>query len=347
MSLSNETKSTLDNLASAIDEKIHKAIDEREIQAKKSSFGISEKKSLFQVIQKGLRENKGNKQPFEIKAGELFTSLATGNVVDPNYISGIKAAPFEGDLRAFLPQATTSSDSVVVNSAVLTNAAAGVNEGATIPTSTNALTATTYNVAKYGHLFSASIEFLEDVEAATQFIVNQIQGGLIEKVNDNVITQILANDTAFAAGAFAGAIESANEFDVLAVAINQLKLGNYSPDLILVNPNDYVKMLLLKDSNNSYLRGTTGSSLGASIEGVQIVQSPAITSGDYHVLDTRSFGVWYVRDAMSVQIGESSTDFAEDQKTIKCTTRGVLGVFDSGAAVTGDFTTDKAALETA
>ena len=40
MSLSNETKSTLDNLASAIDEKIHKAIDEREIQAKKSSFGI-------------------------------------------------------------------------------------------------------------------------------------------------------------------------------------------------------------------------------------------------------------------------------------------------------------------
>ena len=80
MSLSNETKSTLDNLASAIDEKIHKAIDEREIQAKKSSFGISEKKSLFQVIQKGLRENKGNKQPFEIKAGDRIAQLVIAPV---------------------------------------------------------------------------------------------------------------------------------------------------------------------------------------------------------------------------------------------------------------------------
>ena len=347
MSLSNETKSTLDDIASAIDEKIHKAIDDREVQAKKSSFGISEKKSLFQVIQKGLRENKGNKQPFEIKAGELFTSLATGNVVDPNYISGIKSAPYQGDLRAFLPQATTSSDSVVVNSAVTTNNAAGVNEGATIPTSTNALTATTYNVAKYGHLFSASIEFLEDVEAATQFIVNQIQGGLIEKVNDNVITQVLANDTAFSAGAFANAIESANEFDVLMVAINQLRLGNYNPDTILLNPNDFVKMSLLKDTTNTYLRGTTGTSLQENVQGVRIIQSAAITSGDYHVMDTNRFGAWYTKESLRVEIGESGNDFIENQKTVLCESRGVLAVMDSGAAVTGDFTTDKAALETA
>jgi len=38
--LDNETKSTLDDIASAIDEKIHKAIDDREIQAKKSSFDL-------------------------------------------------------------------------------------------------------------------------------------------------------------------------------------------------------------------------------------------------------------------------------------------------------------------
>ena len=47
-----------------------------------------------------------------------------------------------------------------------------------------------------------------------------------------------------------------------------------------------------------------------------------------------------------MEVGESSTDFAEDQKTIKATSRGVLAVFDTGAAITGDFTTDAAALET-
>ena len=48
-----------------------------------------------------------------------------------------------------------------------------------------------------------------------------------------------------------------------------------------------------------------------------------------------------------VEIGESGTDFVENQKTVLCETRGVLAVMDSGAAITGNFSTDKAALETA
>jgi len=344
--IDNNTKDHLDKVIKAIDDRIDSCLDAREVEAKKSTLTSKTNNTLYNFIKKGLIENKNNSSKYEIKAGELFTSESTGDMVQANYVSGIKSAPFESDLRNFLPQATTDSDSVVVNRAVLTNQAAGVNEGATIPTSTNALTATTFNVAKYGHLFSASIEFLKDVEGASQFISNQITGGLVEKINDNIITQILANDTAFSAGSFADAIESANQFDVLAVAINQLKLGSYNPDVILVNPTDYVKMLLLKDSNNGYLRGKTGDSMGGSIEGIRVVQSPAITAGDYHVMDSGRFGVWYNREALKVEVGESSTDFAEDQKTIKATSRGVLAVFDTGAAITGDFTTDAAALET-
>lgn len=345
--LDDNTKKALDQVSEAIDQKINSRFDEIEINAKKSSLFQTQKETVQSFIKKGLVANKSNPQKFEIKAGELFTGNATGSLVAPQYIDGIKASPFESDLRTFLPQSTTTSNTVVVNSAVLTNAAAAVAEGATKPTSTNALTATSYTVGKFAHSFTVSTEFLDDVQGASQFITNQITGGLIEILNDNIITQILANDTAFSAGAFANAIESANEFDVLMVAINQLRLGNYNPSIILVNPNDFVKMSLLKDSNNSYLRGTTGSSLSANIEGVPVVQSAAITSGDYHVMDSNRFGAWYSRESLRVEIGESGTDFIENQKTVLCESRGVLAVMDSGAAVTGDFTTDKAALETA
>ena len=345
--LDDNTKKALDQVSEVIDQKINSRFDEIEINAKKSSLFQTQKETVQSFIKKGLVANKSNPQKFEIKAGELFTGNATGSLVAPQYIDGIKASPFESDLRTFLPQSTTTSNTVVVNSAVLTNAAAAVAEGATKPTSTNALTATSYTVGKFAHSFTVSTEFLDDVQGASQFITNQITGGLIEILNDNIITQILANDTAFSAGAFANAIESANEFDCLMVAINQLRLGNYNPSIILVNPNDFVKMSLLKDSNNSYLRGTTGSSLSANIEGVPVVQSAAITSGDYHVMDSNRFGAWYSRESLRVEIGESGTDFIENQKTVLCESRGVLAVMDAGAAVTGDFTTDKAALETA
>ena len=346
--INDTTKKALDEIVQVVDDKINSRFDAMEIEAKKGTFSNGAKaQSVQDFIRKGLVDNKNNPQKFEIKAGELFTSNASGSLVAPTYVNGIKAAPFEGDLRAFLPQSLTDSDTVVVNSAVLTNAAAAVAEGATKPTSTNALTATSFTIGKYAHSFTVSTEFLNDVQGASQFITNQITGGLIEVVNDNVITQILANDTAFAAGNFANAIESANEFDVLMVAINQLRLGNYNPDLILLNPDDFVKMSLLKDTTNTYLRGTTGTTLENNILGVPIVQSSAITSGDYHILDSNRFGAWYNRESLRVEIGESGTDFIENQKTVLCETRGVLAVMDSGAAVTGDFTTDKAALETA
>ena len=208
--LDDNTKKALDQVSEVIDQKINSRFDEIEVSAKKSSLFKTQKETVQSFIKKGLVANKNNPQKFEIKAGELFTSEATGSIVAPQYVDGIKAAPFESDLRTFLPQSTTTSNTVVVNSAVLTNAAAAVAEGATKPTSTNTLTATSYTVGKFAHSFTVSTEFLDDVQGASQFISNQITGGLIEVLNDNIITQILANDTAFAAGAFANAIESAN-----------------------------------------------------------------------------------------------------------------------------------------
>lgn len=197
------------------------------------------------------------------------------------------------------------------------------------------------------HRFALSEEFIQDVEGASQFITSQIRGALIEKVNANIITDVLANDTDFSAGAFANAVESANEFDVLSVALNQLRLSNYNPDVILVNPNDFVKMILLKDTTNTYLRGNLGASLQENIQGVPIVQSSAVTSGVYHVIDSSRFGRYYNREGLTVQIGYDGNDFSSGTRTAIAVHRGTLAVFDVKACISGTFSNNKAALETA
>lgn len=346
--LSENTKNTLDNVLQALDSKIDKRLDAFEINAQKERFNTG--KSHFNLksrIQKGLVENKGQRE-FEIKADELYISeVNSGTYVPAMYETGIKSEPFESDLRRFFPQGVTESDTVTVNRAVYaTNSAAVTTEATQYPESTNTLDAVSFSVDKLAHRIDLSEEFLQDVEGASQFISSQIAGGLIEKVNANIITDVKANDTDFAAGNFATAIESANEYDVLSVALNQLRLGNYNPDTILVNPDDFVKIVLLKSTANEYLRGTLGSALQENIQGVPIIQSPAVTSGTYHVMDSNRFGRYYNREALTVRVGYSGNDFSSGTRTAIAVHRGTLAVFDVKACVTGTFSNNKTALET-
>ena len=346
--MNNNVQKELDHLVDVLDKKIEDKFDTMQVEAKKSSFSLgSSKKSFQSILADGLRENKGNRSGFEIKAGELFVSEISGTGVQPDYAQGIKNTPFQNDLRLFLNQSTTSSDSVVVNRAVYNaNNAANTAEGGTMPTSTNTLTAVSFAVKKFAHIFQMSDEYLDDVQGASQFIVNQISGGLITKLNADIITDILANDTDFAAGNFANAISQANELDVLMVAINQMRLGNYNPSVIFLNPDDYTKIQVLKSSASEYLNANRNELFGQnSLNGVTIAQSPAVTSGVCHVMDANRYGSFYNRQQVSVQIGLSGTDFSEGQQTARCEQRGVLAIFDTAACVSATFSNAKAALE--
>ena len=346
--LSDTQTHTLDNVVEAIDQKIDKRLDAFEISQKKEGFQIKSNYNFTDKVCKGLVKNKDQRE-FELKANELFVSeVNSGTYVPAMYEAGIKSEPFQNDLRAFFPQGSTNSDTVTVNRGVYaTNAAAITTEATQYPESTNTLDAVSFSVDKIAHRFDLSEEFLGDVAGASQFITSQIQGGLIEQINANIITDVKANDTDFAAGNFALSVESANEFDVLSVALNQLRLNSYNPDVILVNPDDFVKMVLLKDTTNTYLRGTLGTSLQENIQGVNIVQSAAVTSGTYHVMDSARYGRYYNRESLTVKVGYDGNDFSSGTRTAIAVHRGTLAVFDIKALVTGTFSNNKTALETA
>ncbi len=344
--MNSKVQKELDQLVDVLDKKIDDRIDSIEVQAKRSTLSSDRKQSFQNIISKGIRENK-KKKDFVIKAGELFVSEVTGTPVAPQVVPDFKNTPFPNDIRLFLNQSTTSSDSVTVNRATYNaNNAANTSEGAAYPTSTNTLTAVNVAMKKFTHKFQLSEEFLADVSGASQFITNQITGGLITKLNADIITDILANDTDFAAGSFANAISQANELDVLMVMINQLRLANYNPSAIFLNPDDYTKIQVLKSSASEYLNANRNELFGQnSLNGVTIAQSSAVTSGVAHVMDAQRYGAFYNRQQVSVQVGYDGSDFSEGQRTAICVQRGALVVFDTAACVSATFSNAKTALE--
>ena len=123
--------------------------------------------------------------------------------------------------------------------------------------------------------------------------------------------------------------------------LNQMRVGNYVPDLILVHPTDYAKMQLLKSSQNEYL------GINSAVDGVRIAQSSSISAGEFHIMDSNRYGRYYNNVSLSVQFGYEGSDFGNDTRTIKAVHRGVLAVLDVKACVTGTFSTAKTSLETA
>ena len=84
-------------------------------------------------------------------------------------------------------------------------------------------------------------------------------------------------------GLFYQAIESANEYDVIVVALNQLSLLNYQADSILVNPTDLHKIVLLKSTANEYLRQQIYTGVQPTIMGIPVTTNTAVPNGKFLV----------------------------------------------------------------
>ena len=117
-------------------------------------------------------------------------------------------------------------------------------------------------------------------------------------------------------------LKFANEFDALLVALNQLRLNSYYPDVIVVNTDDFVKMVLLKHTANTHLRGTLGTSLQKNIQGVNVMQSTAVTSGTYYVMDSARYGRYYNRESLTVRVGYDGNDFSSGTRIAIAVHRG-------------------------
>ena len=348
--------------------KLNERLDAMEVANKKqfnSQKKVTFKSALKEALDNGAVEGlaKGNSRSasFELKADMTVAADFTGEVIPADRVPGYKFDPTRPvHVRQLLATGSTQSDVVrYVKESGYSNGAAATAEGATLGQSDFDMTAADANVRKIGTYFRISEEMLADTPQLTSYLSARAPEKLLE-VEDaqilsgdgtganlsGIITDAADFDTS-ASGAFYQSVESANEFDVIVAALNQLSLLNYSADCIMLNPTDFNKILLLKDSTNKYLKDQVYNGLQPSFSGVKVIQNTAIAAGTFLI---GNFGIGtqlWVRQGVNVEFfREDGTNVRDGFVTVRVSERVALTNYLPNAFVNGTFSTAIAALET-
>lgn len=365
-------KSEIDNLSAeflAKHEEATKRMDSFEVSQKKAAASekpTSFKSSLIKSINDGAIESllKGNSNAakFEMKAGDMtmansYTGVVAGETVVPDF----KFDPSRSvHIRNLIPNGSTDAQTIrFPKESAYDDGAAATAQGSTLGQSDFDITATSVNVEKIGTFMRITEEMLADTPQLTSYLSARVPGKVLS-IEDNEILNgdgsspnlsgLFTDGTAFttsSGGLFYQSIESANEYDVLVVAMNQLEVLNYQANAILINPTDLNKMILLKATTNEYLRNQIFNGLTPTIKGVPVIANTAVPNGKFLVGDLSQATQFWVRDNLSVEFSrEDSTNFRDGFVTVKVAERVALTNYQPNAIVQGTFSTAKTALET-
>ena len=363
-------KSEINNLTNKYNEKFEEAqkrMDQMEVDAQKTLSGVTTKsfrETLDAELKNGALDGliKGNATAgrLELKAvGDMtmsgsYTGVIAGETIVPQFKFD---ASRPNHMRELIPVGSTDAQTIrFVKETGGEGGPAATAQGSALPQIDFDLSATSVNVEKIGTFARVTEEMLRDTPQLSSYLSARIPS----KVLDVEDTEILNGDgsspnldglftdgTAFAEGGFADAIESANEYDVLTVAINQLNLANYRPNVIVLNPTDLHKIVLLKSTANEYLKNQIYQGLAPTINGIPVVTNTACTAGKFLVMDSQRATQLWIRDGLSVEFSrEDSTNFRSGFVTVRAFERAALTNYETKAIVQGTFSTAKAALET-
>jgi len=359
-------KSEISNLTNKFNERLDQmeVANKKNLEAK-SNENLTFKGGLLKSINDGAIENivKGNSRSasFTVKADMTTGADFTGEVIPADRVAGYKFDPTRPvHIRQLIPQGSTSSDVIrFVKESGYSNGSATAAEGATLAQSDFDFTASDSNVRKIGTYFRISEEMLADTPQLTSYISarapekllnvedNQILSGNGTAPNLSGIITDAADFDVSSGGAFYQSVESANEFDVLVASLNQLALSNYQASYILLHPTDFHKILLLKDSQNNYLKDQVYSGLQPNFMGVPVIINNAISAGSFLCGNFNVGSQLWIRDNVNVEFfREDGTNVRDGFVTVRVSERIALTNYLPNAFVNGSFSTAKAALET-
>lgn len=362
-------KSEIQNLTNEFNAKHEaatKRMDSIEVENKRTLSGATPKTfksalitSLNDGVLKGMIDGNSNAAKFEVKADMTMAADYTGVVAGETVITDIKYDPSRKvHIRSLIPNGSSNAQTVrFPKESGYSDGAAATSQGSTLGQSDFDITATSVNFEKIGTYMRLTEEMLADTVGLSSYLSARVPGKVLS-IEDNEILNgdgsapnldgLFTDGAAFAAGSFALAIESANEYDVLIAALNQLALKNYQADTILLNPTDLHKIVLLKSTANEYLRQQVFGGLQPQIMGIPITINTAVTSGKFLVMDSRAATQLWIRENLSVEFSrEDSTNFRDGFVTVRAVERVALTNYAPNAIVQGTFSTAKAALETA
>lgn len=301
---------------------------------------------------------------FEVKAvGDMMLGTnITGQIPQADRIEGVNdIALREAKTYSLFPKFITQGNTVEwVFETSPEGAIDGTSEGGASDQLDTNFEVSSVSLVKRSAHYKVSVEMLDDVSFMEGWLRNKLIVRLFLDVDNqclngsgtgNNLGGILSKATAFSAGAFANAIDNANEVDALVVASNQIRLAHHRGSLrIMMHPSDITKLKVekLSATDKRYVERLAMAGDSLSIDGMPIVENVNLTAGDFLIGDFAKATIVEKR-GLELELGLDGNDFIQGMRTIQADWRGQLFVQDNDqtAFVTGTFATVKSALETA
>lgn len=203
------------------------------------------------------------------------------------------------------------------------------------------------NVKKVTAYIKVTKEMLDDVELMRSEIDQELTELINLKIDEQLLngsgttvnlTGIVTNATAYSAGAFALAIPTPTNYDVLATAINQVRVNLFEPTYIVLHPTDVTRMKLSKGNDGHYILPPFTSVDGTTVEGIRVVANVGVAIDKFLVGDFTKSGVRF-KEGLTINVGYENDDFTKNLVTILAEARLVQRVKSNhyGAFVYGDF----------
>jgi HK97 family phage major capsid protein len=257
-------------------------------------------------------------------------------------------------LEQLLTTVPTSSNAVdYVREATFTNLAAETAEGAVKPESAVTTSLVTEPVATIAHWLKISKQLAQDNASLAAYINFRLIYGCNLRVENQIVngTGVAPNMSGFtkagnftahgytAAALIALGLSATNRFDLIGKMIGDCAIADFPADVIVLNPADWWTMRLTKDSQGRYILGDPGMDIGASLFGLPVVASNAVTADNVMVANLAQAATFYKRDEVVVEMSDSDTDnFQRNLITVRAERRAMLAVERPAAVRYGDLT---------
>lgn len=287
-----------------------------------------------------MKSGQTNKARIELKN----TVVGSDATVAPNRLASVVDGAYRNLLVASaIPQGNTSSNAIeYTRENVFTNNAAETAENGAKPESSVTYTLESAPVATIAHWIKLSKQVMDDAPQIASHVDGRMRYGVAYRLDNQIINGngsgsniggLLAsgNHTVFTPAASTVGLENVRR------AMTTVKLADYLPNAIMLNPADCEAMDLDKATDGHFRTADPRTGSPMTLWGLPIIESNAVPSGKFLVGAFDMATQLWNRQGITVDLSESDdTNFQSNLVTLRAESRHALTVYRPASVVAGD-----------